>query len=83
MDICCTCIFLNNCSLKQRASHRIWDCSEFTIDTPPPAVLNGGLPCKAPSRRKESKGLCQNCDLLETCSWYRDDAVIFHCEHYQ
>jgi hypothetical protein len=33
--------------------------------------------------RREVNGLCQSCDLIATCGWYRDDAVIFHCEHYQ
>lgn len=86
MDICCTCIFQNNCTLRQRSADPIWDCSEFAVDTsettPMPASGNHQLHEVAP-RRRESKGLCQNCDLLETCSLYHQDAVIFHCEHYQ
>ena len=86
MDICCTCIFQNNCALRRKNPGPIWDCSEFVIDTSETAsiqVSDNHIPNELTSRRRESKGLCQNCDLLETCSWYHKDAVIFHCEHYQ
>ncbi|EID76818.1 hypothetical protein W5A_02305 [Imtechella halotolerans K1] len=29
------------------------------------------------------KGLCENCLIESMCTWHHDEAVIFHCEHYQ
>lgn len=85
MDICCTCIFQNNCALRRKNPGPIWDCSEFVVDTSEKASepTLDDLRNELKSRRHESKGLCQNCELLETCSWYHKEAVIFHCEHYQ
>lgn len=85
MNICFNCVNRTNCSLRKENSGLIWDCSEFSTSSKSTALSSTLNENDTHTDRDADKvsGLCQNCELIDNCTWYRKDAVIFHCEHYQ
>ena len=86
-SICTTCVHELKCVIKKNSIHPIWDCSEFSNDYAYSSHSSLMTPLLMNSNVNKTgvggKGLCQDCELISTCSWFREDAVIFHCEHYQ
>lgn len=80
--ICTSCLYQNHCSFNPR-NEVLWQCNEYELANRPTlqVSLDGNEnPVPVASKRK---GLCEDCLIESMCTWHHDEAVIFHCEHYQ
>lgn len=94
LGICSTCNYAPDCAHRLRnPGLAVWDCENYgdsvRIDG---AEINGGLsevvPLRPKSRRPEFdaieyKGLCENCENRDECTYPKPEGGVWHCEEYR
>ena len=77
------CHFRRTCSLKSTGKET-WECSEYQTERVfrETTELSNSYADMGNSD-DNLNGLCKSCELLSVCTWYKEDRIIFHCEHYK
>lgn len=87
LGICMTCNYAPTCAHRMRQKEPIWFCEQFDDYQPVHRrIMLTSPPKDFRKSTKESvsvKGLCVNCDNLETCKLRKPENGIWHCEEYQ
>ena len=94
LGICSTCNAAPDCAHRIRNSGvAIWDCENYDDHVDISSTeLNGGLSSVLPAPRKshrpefdaiEYKGLCENCEKRDECTFPRSAGGVWHCEEYE
>jgi len=85
-DLCSTCRHAEACGSRSSPEHPILFCELFEVSGPAAAATEpAASPERAASRQGavENKGLCANCENLETCTMVRPEGGVWHCEEYR
>lgn len=85
MDISFTTVNRTNGSNRRLNSGLIWNYSHFSISSKNRAFSRALIEGDTHSvvNGDNVSRLCKNCEFPDNCTWYRKDAEIFHCDHYQ
>ncbi len=80
-NICTTCDHNELCALSHNGF--VWDCSEFQVTIPQISQPTIQLSKPSINEAELMVSICQTCDLINSCGWYKEHSIIFHCEHYE
>ena len=87
LGLCMTCNEAPNCAHRMRQKEPIWFCEQFDDYQPVSKIIMLTSPSKDLLNSKKKsvsiKGLCVNCDNLETCKLRKPEDGIWHCEEYE
>jgi len=85
-DLCSTCDHSKTCGGRSTAQHPILFCENFEAFVVASPVAKAAAVSRRKSRRQVAgncKGLCMNCENLQTCKMPRPEGGVWHCEEYR
>jgi hypothetical protein len=92
-DLCMTCNYAETCFQRKTHGKPVWYCEQFDdyIPQEPKATytIDTTNTSSAASRKVDKhklnglKGLCCNCENLETCTYPKPEEGIWNCEDYR
>ena len=82
---CINCLTANECVYHLNHTKPIIFCEEFSCADPSGLKKDilGGIPKIENSLNSLLKGICSNCENMETCTLQRTEGNIINCEEYR
>ena len=83
--LCINCFTANDCVYHLNQTQPIIFCEEFTCTDPsePKSNITRVIPKIKNSLNSSLKGICSNCENIETCNLQQTDDNIINCEEYR
>jgi hypothetical protein len=83
--LCINCLNAHECRYRANHTRPIIFCEEFTCTEPLRSKRNTveGISEVDNSLNSSVKGLCSNCENIETCNLQRADDIVINCEEYK
>jgi hypothetical protein len=77
--LCGTCDHRTACSYRQQSSKVIIQCELFSS---PEAVVSSLIPQTVAVAKRVTRGLCDTCEHQRTCSFFKRNGYVWHCEEF-
>jgi hypothetical protein len=83
--LCINCLNAEKCSYRSNHTKPIIFCEEFSCTDPSESISNiaRAIPKIENSLNSSIKGICSNCENIETCNLQRTDDIVINCEEYR
>ena len=83
--LCINCLNAEECSYRVNHTRPIIFCEEFSCFDPSESKSNiaRAIPKIENSLNSSLKGICSNCENIETCNLQRTDDIVINCEEYR
>ena len=83
--LCINCVNAEDCSYRANHTKPIIFCEEFSCADPSESISNIAreIPKIENSLNSSLKGICSNCENIETCNLQRADDIVINCEEYR
>jgi hypothetical protein len=77
--LCTTCDHRMACVHQRQSSKLIIQCELFSSPEP---MVSGFVPQPAPMKKRQTRGLCDTCVHQRTCSFFKRNGYVWHCEEF-
>lgn len=77
--LCGTCDHRNACTYRQQSTRLIIQCELFSG---PDAVVSPVVRQAVPAAKRIARGLCDTCVHQRTCSFFKRNGYVWHCEEF-
>ncbi|MCD4719395.1 MAG: hypothetical protein K8S13_05995 [Desulfobacula sp.] len=83
--LCLNCLNADECRYRMNHTKPIIFCEEFTCTDPsePKSNIAKAIEKVDDSIEPMQKGICSNCENIETCNLQRTDDTVINCEEYR
>ena len=83
--LCINCLNARECSYRVNHMRPIIFCEEFLCANPSESkyTITGSVSKVENPINSPAKGICSNCENIETCSLQKTDNTVIYCEEYR
>ncbi len=83
--LCMNCSNAEECGYRMNHTKPIIFCEEFSCEDPSESNISNDRPIVLIDSTIASppKGICSNCENLETCNLQETDGIVINCEEYR